>query len=194
MRTKTEKEEVFGLPPYSACWTSKPYLRKDGRMLVSIKYGSRRKTSVSYPKFLVEVHLGKYLTDAETVHHKDGNFSNNALSNLEVLKRDKHAQVHARMPDTKELYCAHCGEKFLRARRRLFYYSSGVKHVVSNPVCSVSCRLARAATVNKPPIQRKKWDTPHGTYARYRGGCRCRECRDANNSYSRASRAKKHKK
>ena len=43
----------------------------------------------------MEKFLGRPLTKDESVHHKDGNRSNNDISNLELLNRGIHARYHA---------------------------------------------------------------------------------------------------
>lgn len=45
---------------------------------------------------IVEAHIGRELTSDEVVHHKDGNKSNNDISNLEVVTRAEHARIHAK--------------------------------------------------------------------------------------------------
>jgi hypothetical protein len=44
---------------------------------------------------VMELHLGRYLRPDEEVHHRDGNPSNNKLSNLKLTKRGKHQRDHA---------------------------------------------------------------------------------------------------
>ena len=41
-----------------------------------------KRITLSYPKYLIEVHLDRYLEKEETVDHIDGNFLNNVISNL----------------------------------------------------------------------------------------------------------------
>jgi len=49
---------------------------------------------------VVEKHLGRFMLAHEVVHHKDGNKTNNALENLEVMTRGEHARHHAVKGDT----------------------------------------------------------------------------------------------
>lgn len=63
-----------------------PYTRKDGRKHVILINGDLRKT-VSYPKYLIEQHLGRYLSDDETVDHIDEDFTNDNIDNLRILSR-----------------------------------------------------------------------------------------------------------
>src|SRR5919108_105957 len=50
--------------------------------------------SVLEHRFVMEQHLKRKLLPTEDVHHRDHNRSNNALSNLVVLKRRAHMREH----------------------------------------------------------------------------------------------------
>lgn len=45
-------------------------------------------------RYLMERHLGRKLKSNEIVHHKDGDRFNNAIDNLEIVDRAKHASIH----------------------------------------------------------------------------------------------------
>lgn len=45
-------------------------------------------------RYVMEQELGRRLKTDEHVHHKDGDKTNNKLSNLELLSKSKHAQEH----------------------------------------------------------------------------------------------------
>ena len=91
-----------------------PYIRKDGRYVVILKTPgstSDHKT-ISYPKYLVECALGRYLNSNETVDHIDGNFSNNDLSNLRVIDRAEHCRSHTLQKQRITSKCVICGNTF----------------------------------------------------------------------------------
>lgn len=67
-----------------------PYTRKDGRKHVIVIDGDKRRT-ISYSKFLLEDKLGRPLNDNETCDHKDGDFTNDNLDNLQPLSRKENA-------------------------------------------------------------------------------------------------------
>jgi hypothetical protein len=96
-----------------------PYTKStDGRQIVIIvdEDGSRR--TVSYPKYLMEQHLGRPLDpDKETVDHWDGNFDNNSLDNLRIVPRQEHSGDDTRRVKLLQLTCAHCGKVFERSPR-----------------------------------------------------------------------------
>jgi len=43
---------------------------------------------------LVYSHFGKKVLNGKTLHHKDGNKSNNHIDNLEILTRKDHSKIH----------------------------------------------------------------------------------------------------
>ena len=45
-------------------------------------------------RYVMERHLGRYLTGEEHVHHKDGDYANDVIENLQVLSRSEHAKAH----------------------------------------------------------------------------------------------------
>lgn len=91
-----------------------PYTRKDGRQVVILKTpGSHNDhQTISYPKYLVECHLKRYLKDNETVDHINGDFNNNDLSNLRVVDRAEHCRSHAKQKQLITKSCQICGKSF----------------------------------------------------------------------------------
>jgi hypothetical protein len=51
---------------------------------------------------IVEEAIGRYLTDEEIVHHKDGDESNDSLDNLQVMTQAEHAALEVRIRKTDE--------------------------------------------------------------------------------------------
>lgn len=97
-------------------WVKKvygPYTRKDGRKHVVLYDGTKRQT-VSYPKWLMEQHIGRELTPDETVDHKDRNFTNNSLDNLQILTRAEHTSLDVRRVKVVEVVCIGCSKKLVR--------------------------------------------------------------------------------
>jgi hypothetical protein len=84
-----------------------------------------RKT-VSYPKYIVEKYLDRYLTEDETVDHIDGNFCNNELSNLRVIPRAIHCSSHARLKACECKTCVICGKEFTTKNSRRITCGSSV--------------------------------------------------------------------
>ena len=60
----------------------------------------------SYPKYLMEVHLGRYLEKDET------DPLNNDISNLTVIDRAEHANNDAIRNKNITVVCQYCGKEF----------------------------------------------------------------------------------
>ena len=128
---------------------------------------------VYYHRVVMENHLGRLLHEGEVVHHKNGNVRDNHIENLEVLLRGEHASLHSPDADIVEVECAHCGVRFKKERRNV----RGER---------VFCCRAHCVT-----FYSRKQGVKHGTYGRYRKGCRCEACRAANAAKKREARRKK---
>lgn len=113
-----------------------PYQRKDGRLQLVI-YNEGKTTTVSYPKYLMEQHLGRKLNDDETVDHIDNDPLNNNLSNLQVLSRRDNALKSTIYAEYVDLICKTCGNTFKR-RKAVHEYNTNVRQK-DGPFCSKSC-------------------------------------------------------
>lgn len=116
-----------------------PYTRKDGRQHI-IKYENGKKTTQSYPRYLMEKHLGRILLDNEEVDHIDNDFTNNDISNLQILnKKDNIIKEMSRPHRKQKLYegiCEICNNSFTKELR---YVISNKKQGKDGPFCSRSC-------------------------------------------------------
>lgn len=121
---------------YENCKIYGPYISKDGRSRISVTFSNGFKCTVSYPKYLMECHLNRYLGKDETVDHIDCDFTNNALDNLQVLPRAEHARKDAVKALPLECVCA-CGRKFIAKNRRDVFNNR--KKGKSGPYCSRTC-------------------------------------------------------
>lgn len=114
-----------------------PYLRKDGRKHVLIYTQTTRQT-MSYPKWIMEQHLDRFLTMDETIDHIDRDFTNNAIENLQILSKVKHASIDAvRVKDhLRSLVCIRCLTSFVRTYK---YINRSAQQGKAGPFCSRRC-------------------------------------------------------
>lgn len=133
-----------------------PYTRKDGRKIVIVVDKNGHKRTVSYPKWLMEVHLGRQLDkNFETIDHVDNNIDNNDLSNLRIMPRKEHSTEDTRRVKLIKLECAWCKKPFERSPRLL---RDKAKNKVSGVFCSRRCagiysRKLQLKEIAKFPVQ-----------------------------------------
>ena len=115
-----------------------PYLRKDGRKHVIIIYENGERRTVSYPKYLMEIRLGRILNPlTETIDHIDRNFNNNDFENLRIISLQKHIiedKIRVKKVDMK---CVWCGKIFKKDPRNFLRCKKEGK---AGPFCSRKCR------------------------------------------------------
>lgn len=134
MNKKQNKVTYKGFP------VNGPYFRKsDGRLYVTIRGPGRKHTTVSYPKFLMEQRLGRYLKDNETVDHIDGNPLNNHWKNLRILDNRTHAKLDSSRYAPMNFVCPQCGAKFIKEGRSLQCVLAERKREKAGPFCSKTC-------------------------------------------------------
>jgi hypothetical protein len=94
--------------PYFGYKIYGPYTRKDGRQHIIAYKSKLDKMTVSYPKYIVEVVIGRYLNPDENVHHIDGNFINNSLDNLQIVDKAEHVRAHNQKYEELDVKCVNC--------------------------------------------------------------------------------------
>jgi len=118
-----------------------PYLRQDGRKHV-IAYNSTKqeRKTISYPKYLLEKKLNRYLEYNETVDHIDGNLTNDNLSNLQILSlADNIRKSTIIYKDTMKAKCIRCDLIIILDRKQQEYSRSNKKRGKKGPFCSKRC-------------------------------------------------------
>lgn len=125
--------------PYETAKIYGPYLRPDGRQHIIAVYPDGSRKTTSYPKYLMEVHLGRYLLPTETVDHIDRDFTNNSISNLQVLSKETHSRLDAKRLASVVVKCQICGFDFTLEGNRLHNAYRSKARGNSGPYCSRSC-------------------------------------------------------
>jgi hypothetical protein len=115
-----------------------PYKRKsDGRQIVIVVETNGKRRTVSYPKWIMELQLGRKLDpDLETVDHLDSDFDNNDISNLRVVPRKEHSADDTRRVKLIKFTCPQCDKDFERSPRLV---RDKAKKKKAGPFCSRGC-------------------------------------------------------
>lgn len=114
-----------------------PYKQKSGRQFVIVIEDDGVRRTVSYPKWLLELQLGRRLDpDLETVDHIDSNFDNNNLDNLRIMPRNEHSSEDTRRVKHVKFNCAWCKNEFERSPRLV---RDKARKNKAGPFCSRTC-------------------------------------------------------
>lgn len=131
------------------------------------------------------LHTGKTVPVGYAVHHKNKDPTDNRFENLELITHGEHAKRHnPKKPDVL-LQCSWCLKPLLRLGRDVdFKRSQGQENFF--------CCASHAGLFGGTKARRKRV-IEHGTYGRYRKGCRCSACKAANTARHRKYRENKQK-
>ncbi len=122
MKTKS----VVGPVPFSEYWVYGPCLHKKEQrnmiFLVPID-PSKKRTTISYARYVMSVYLKRRLGPHEQVDHIDDNTTNDSLTNLQILSRQENIQKYVRGDTSPRktlvlLRCPECLQEFVRPRRQ----------------------------------------------------------------------------
>lgn len=93
---------------------------------------------MSYPKYLMEQHLGRYLDVNEQIDHIDGNPLNNDISNLQILKLGEHQKLDVLRNKDITVNCKYCGKEFT-IKGSTLHYRNRSDRPHSGYFCSKTC-------------------------------------------------------
>ena len=115
-----------------------PYFnRLNNRMYVVLYYENGKKNTITYARYLVQLKLGRVLHENEIVHHKNGDVSDDRLSELEIISRNEHSVHHNKLRGLKfvRLKCPECGNIFIKRRNLTILGRGGIYNACSR-VCN----------------------------------------------------------
>lgn len=114
-----------------------PYRRKDNRQIIIVVEDDGTRRTISYPKWLMELQLGRKLDpNLETVDHIDSNFENNDLNNLRIMPRNEHSTEDTRRVKLVKFTCPWCKNEFERSPRLV---RDKARKQKAGPFCSRNC-------------------------------------------------------
>ena len=107
--------------PYNADWRyGYIVINPEGRKTVILYNNNKNRSSVSYARYLLSVHLNRYLSKDEHVDHIDNDKTNDTLSNLQILTPIENNRKSSNGRAYKEMICDFCGKEFKREKRLLY--------------------------------------------------------------------------
>ena len=113
-----------------------PYTRPDSRKhIVHYENGTRR--TQSYPRYLMEQHLGRELRPEEHVDHINNDKTDNRIENLQLLTLAANNRKSAIPARTYIFLCPVCGKEAEIPYRR--YKANQIIQDKAGPYCSRSC-------------------------------------------------------
>lgn len=140
------------------CKVYGPYLNKvDGRKRVVLSFLNGSKKTISYPKYLMELHLNRYLQANETIDHIDGDFTNDDLSNLRILYRKEHVVLDVIRNKDLNVTCTYCTKMFTIAGSKINNRNRKNRNN-SGYFCSRSCSGKFGKDIQLNKIQSVKID------------------------------------
>lgn len=107
------------------------------KIVVLVSPGHR--TTMSYARYLMSLHIGRELTPEEEVDHVDDDHTNDVIENLQILTPEQNREKQNRLRRRRSLVtltCPECRADFTRPRRNTNLRSHGSP---SPSCCSRSC-------------------------------------------------------
>lgn len=116
-------------------------------------YNSKNdRTTCSYARYLMSVHLGRLLEKHEHVDHKDEDKTNDVIENLQILTQEENSLKHAEYKRSIGkvviliMNCPVCQREFSRSQKRIDHALNRNPNVVIT--CSKKCSAKVKVRVN----------------------------------------------
>jgi len=145
--------------------------KKDNRLRVVLvnKSDPKDKKTISYPKFIIENHIGRKLLENETIDHIDNDPLNNSIDNLRIIDRKKHSFLDAKRIKEQSFECPVCNKSFILSGRKLSQALINIKKKkTSGPFCSKKCAGKYGSMIQNKKIDKINPINPEKNYYTYK--------------------------
>jgi hypothetical protein len=95
------------------------YQNEKTRRFVQLIYADGRRKSTANARWIMEQHLGRYLTEMETVDHRDGDSLNDTIENLQVMSLADNIRKSAPDAEMIDIICPECGVTVKKLARQV---------------------------------------------------------------------------
>ena len=134
-----------------------PYKRKDGRKHV-IHFGDGTRRTQSYPRYLMEQHLGRKLEDWEHVDHINDDPTDDRIENLQILTVTENNRKSSKGELYATFVCPVCG---IEVKKKYNHIKHNRLSGKEGPFCSRSCAgkhstSSRAGTGLRTPLKTER--------------------------------------
>lgn len=130
---KVELKEPF-LEEYKAAYVN---TNKEPRRVCLLVRKDGSQTSMSYARYLMSCHLGRFLSKEEHVDHIDNDRMNDIISNYQLLTITENNRKSARPKGSNVLVCPICNKTFVRTNRQIYGKT--------NMACSRKCGYVKTS-------------------------------------------------
>ena len=116
-----------------------PYINNKGRSFI-IRVKNKQKRTQSYPRYLMEQHLGRELLPEEEVDHINNDPTDHRIENLQILSSKNNKLKEMLRPErTRKFYtfiCPNCNKETTKFLNNI---KGNHKKGKSGPFCSRKC-------------------------------------------------------
>lgn len=137
--------------PYNDYYIYKIFHSKEKRFyaLLIHKYDKTR-TTISYARYLMSVHIGRFLSKDEEVDHINEDKCDDRIENLQILSKSDNIKKNNSFLTRKyvELICPICGKHFEIPKNQSYLQKPGYKY----NTCSKECSNKMKSFIHKQTI------------------------------------------
>lgn len=108
---------------------------KEPRRNVILVKEDNTKTTISYARYLMSIHLGRFLTKEEHVDHIDNNKMNDCIENYQILSKLENNRKASKGRKYIKMKCPNCGKIF-----DIYYNQSHIQKKGKFSSCSRKCK------------------------------------------------------
>jgi len=122
-------------------------INKEPRRNVILVKEDNTKTTMSYARYLMSIHLGRFLTKEEHVDHIDNNKMNDCIENYQILSQLENNRKSSKGRKYIKMRCPNCGKIF-----DIRYNQSHIQKKGKFSSCSRTCKyevLKKGYSINQ---------------------------------------------